>query len=354
MENILDSAEAFISYKSSAGIIEYVNPAYCRVLSRDESQIIGKTLDEIFDPDTAGHIWQLDEQVISGMKPVSTEFDVRMNGYMHTIYCIKSPLIGTETVKGVTTIGFNITEHKISITEKEKAIADLRTLHDRKLMLLSVLGHDLRSPFNGLLGWLSILIERGHTYDEEHKSSILRRLYQSSRATHLLIENMLSWCNAQLHRGAFLRRAVRLKMVVLNCIHTHLPHAHNKNIEIGHAIPDECEVTADEQSLMIILNNLIHNAVKFTPRDGRVMVAVRHEMNTVCIDVRDTGIGMEKEVIRILDQSDSLPSTPGTEYERGHGIGLALCRDLVRSNGGELSIESSLADGTTVTVMLPE
>ena len=129
--------------------------------------------------------------------------------------------------------------------------------------------------------------------------------------------------------------------------------AERKNIELTILIPDNLTLTADKDMLKTILRNLISNAIKFTPKCGRIELHAAHGLRQVEIAVRDNGIGMAKKNLDNLFKLDIINSTPGTENEIGTGLGLMLCSDFVKKHGGKIWAESEPGQGSTFKFTMP-
>ncbi|PKP30196.1 MAG: hypothetical protein CVT99_14295 [Bacteroidetes bacterium HGW-Bacteroidetes-16] len=254
------------------------------------------------------------------------------------------------------------------ITERRNAEAELKLKNEQLLKLnaekdkfFSIIAHDLRSPFNGFMGLTQLLTEntRDLTIDEIHKISVSMR----NSATNLfrLLENLLQWARMQQGLIPFNPKALKLLPVVDECIEMHLASAKIKGIEISIDVPSEMEAFADCDMLQTVIRNLVSNAVKFTPRGGRINFSAKTGNDkSIIISISDTGIGMGQEMIGKLFNLDVQANRRGTEGEPSTGLGLLLCNEFIDKHGGKLWVESEeknlpagKAGGSTFYFTLP-
>jgi signal transduction histidine kinase len=239
-------------------------------------------------------------------------------------------------------------------TQKEAIDAqgqELRRLNAQKDKLFSIIAHDLRNPFNGLNGLFSLLDE-GVLTPQETKT-MLAQVRQAGEATSEMLDNLLNWAKSQMDGGVGSQpRSVLLAPLAALVAQQVDLAARLKGVEVSHEVAPELFAQADPDQLEVILRNLLSNAVKFTQPGGQVSLTAQGRDGQVEIAVRDTGVGISQPVLTRLLQGDFY-TTKGTGQERGSGIGLQLCRDLAKANGGELRVTSQLGKGSTFTVVLP-
>ena len=175
-------------------------------------------------------------------------------------------------------------------------------------------------------------------------------------ATNLfsLLGNLLDWSRMQRGLTVFVPTSILLKLKIMECLVLTQDAAFKKEIAISFEIPENLSVFADENMFESIMRNLVSNAVKFTPKGGCITVSAKLVTgNFVEISVRDTGIGMSKEMIGNLCRLDINTKRKGTEGEYSTGLGLIICRDLIEKHGGKMWIESEEGKGSTFLFLLP-
>lgn len=251
-------------------------------------------------------------------------------------------------------------EVAIDITERKRTEETLRRLNETKEKILSVLAHDLRTPFATMLSLLGLLGDGDGDGDMEpdQTAELVEELRISTENTYDLVQNLLEWSRSHndeivLNRTEFsLRETVDSVFGVLGVAAT------RKQIVLTHDIDRSIRPVADRDMIETVVRNLVSNAIKFTPTGGSVVVeaeAIEAEAPETGwrILVRDTGVGMSAETIDRLFSGSGVQSTRGTENERGLGLGLSICRDFVAQHGGTIRVSSIENEGTAFTVFLP-
>ncbi|TSA26706.1 MAG: sensor histidine kinase, partial [Bacteroidetes bacterium] len=188
----------------------------------------------------------------------------------------------------------------------------------------------------------------------EQIQKIADSMRKSAINLYNLLENLLEWSLMQRGITTFDPASFLLMPKISESIGSILQSAAKKEIEISYYIHDELVVFADEKMLGSILRNLSSNAVKFTPRGGKVTFTAKPSSNrSVEISVQDTGIGMNQEMVENLFKLDIDTSRKGTENERSTGLGLIICKEFIEKHGGKLWVESEEGKGSTFYFTLP-
>jgi PAS domain S-box-containing protein len=235
------------------------------------------------------------------------------------------------------------------ITEQEK----LKELNATKDKLFSLIAHDLKGPFNSILGFADLLLESFQEMDQETLKKSLSVIYASSKQAFGLLENLLIWCHSQTGKIPFEPANVNLCQKVDENISLLQLQAQTKEIGVDVEIPNDLSVFADRNMLDTILRNLLTNAIKFTQRGGKIKVSAKPEKDFLTIMISDNGIGIPKENIEEIFRIDSKLTTPGTEKEKGSGLGLILCREFMEKHNGSISVESTKGKGSTFVCKFP-
>lgn len=236
---------------------------------------------------------------------------------------------------------------------QEHAI-ELKALNDNKDKFFSIIAHDLRSPFNAFLGLTKMMEEDIKTLSPATIEKMAGMLNQSATKLFNLLENLLEWAMMQRGITNFNPMSFSLLGKVTGCMEWALDSARNKEITTNINIPDNLEVYADVHMLETLIRNLMSNAVKFTPKGGRITVSANKiEGNFIEIAVRDTGIGMTKELMSKLFKLDEPTGRKGTAGESSSGLGLIICKDFVEKHGGKIWAESEEGKGATFYFTIP-
>jgi signal transduction histidine kinase len=244
------------------------------------------------------------------------------------------------------------------IAAKEKAEESeiqLGELNATKDKFFSIIAHDLKSPFNSMLGFSEILNENFDEYDTQKQKKFISLIYQELQGTYKLLENLLYWSRSQRGTIDFKPKKLNLYLLVSETTELLIQLAKNKSINLINQIPKNINVEADRDMLLTIIRNLISNAIKFTPKGGEISMKATQTKDDkfVQILVTDNGVGISKETQSKLFDIGENTSTKGTENESGTGLGLILCKEFVEKHGGKIWVESELGKGSNFKFTLP-
>jgi two-component system, sensor histidine kinase and response regulator len=242
-------------------------------------------------------------------------------------------------------------EQQLKKTEVEKE--KLLELNAKKDRLFSTIAHDLRSPFQTLLGMSEILSTEAESLSVDeiiHFSSILNEAIKNQ---FKLLNNILDWARLQTGKIEFNPQKVDLKKIIEKTFGILNAAASKKQIRLIAEINNNELISADEDMLLIILQNLISNAIKFSYKDSVVKVTADNHKDKYEISVKDNGVGLSKETIEKIFRFDSKYTTPGTEDETGSGLGLMISSEMTELHKGKLSVRSEVERGSVFTLTIP-
>jgi PAS domain S-box-containing protein len=242
-------------------------------------------------------------------------------------------------------------------TEKEKRAAELINtneelknlleLNSDKDRFISILAHDLRSPFNSILGFLSLLSENIHSYSIDKIEEYIGMINQSAQSTFDLLEELISWTMSQSGKLTYEPEKLIFTGVCEEVIENLRPIANAKGISLNYYMTEMITVFADIHMLKTILRNLISNAIKFTNYGGKIGIYAKKTTSNITISVSDNGIGLEQEKLNMLFDTSTTFTTRGTRNENGTGLGLILCKEFVERLGSKIWVESKKGEGST-------
>lgn len=218
----------------------------------------------------------------------------------------------------------------------------------------SMIAHDIRNPFSGILGLSGILNEEAVKSDDPAHRKKVQSLHRSLNQVYELLENLLEWSQSETGKIAFNPDVQLLAPFVDEAICLHLASGRQKGIRIANQIPSDLAARFDSNMLMTIMRNLLSNAIKFSRESGTITVSAERAGKEVVVKVSDEGIGMDQEQAARLFFGDQGISTPGTSNETGTGLGLILCRNFIARHGGRIWAESKPGEGTTMVFTLPD
>ena len=235
----------------------------------------------------------------------------------------------------------------------EVKTAELKEMNASKDRFFSIIAHDLKNPFSSIIGFSKMLNEEAGSDNHIKTREIAGMINSSASQTLSLLENLLEWANSQRGKILFNPQKISLNELVNEEFMTLSDLARAKNIELKISFSENLSVFADKNMIKTILRNLISNAIKFTRRNGQVVVDAAPDKRSMRISVSDTGIGISKESMLKLFRIDGNLSGRGTENEKGTGLGLFLCKEFVDKHGGKIWAESEPGKGSTFTFLIP-
>ncbi len=236
----------------------------------------------------------------------------------------------------------------------EKANEKLQEINDSKDRFFSIIAHDLRSPFVGLIGYSEVLKNDAHSLSKEDVVEYSENLYKIIKSTFYLLENLLNWSLIQTHRMPFKKQKVDLNSVVTTVFQTLEANSKTKKISLFNEVNPESYIYVDKDMINLMIRNLVSNAIKYSNPHGFVRVYSRPNANGVEIIVEDNGIGIREETIEKLFSMKYNISTMGTANEKGTGLGLMLVKEMVDLHNGEIFIKSEPGLGSSFHIIFPK
>lgn len=355
LSNIVEQHPASIIITNLKGEIEYVNKSFTDITGYTFNMVKGKNSrilsSEKNDPQTYTNLWK----TISKGRIWKGEFiNKRKSGEEYFEKAIISP---TFDEKGNVVNYFSISED-VTLQKKAKQLLQesknkLKVANATKDKFFSIIAHDLRSPFNAIIGFSELLLEHHKEYSEEKREYIIKLIAESSKNTFELLETLLEWSRTQSGAIKFDPSQFILEKIIKESIEQVEGSAAQKNISISYSVESAIILNADEEMVKTILRNLISNAIKFTSRSGKIKIVGTKSNDDIIVSVIDNGVGIKKDKIESLFTITNTETTVGTENEKGHGLGLILCKELVDKHGGEIFVKSTEKVGSTFSFAIP-
>lgn len=229
----------------------------------------------------------------------------------------------------------------------------LEELNVTKDKLFSIIAHDLRGPFNSIIGFSDLIIKNKNENRTTQSKKYAGLINSSATSTLVLLDNLLNWAKLQTEQVYFKPEKQNLASITLEVFTLLTPIANKKNITLNYCVSDDVSVFTDQYMILTILRNLISNAIKFTNPDGKIDVYASQVDKCIEIAVSDNGVGIDDETQKKLFSLASNKSSSGTANEKGTGLGLILCKDFIEKHGGKIWVESKLGKGSTFKFSLP-
>lgn len=348
--------DKWLSSRDAPYVIEFANDRFFEILHLDRlvfEKNPGIIHDYIFDDDKA-EFARLNVESNLQITPFLWEGRILINGKIIWINFKSIPrvlenrdIIWTGTLDDITLR--KQTEEDIKFKN-----AELQRLNADKDYFISILAHDLKSPFNSILGFLELIISNLHTIDIDEIEKQLTIVNNSAIYAYNLLEDILVWALSQSGKLPFEPRKFNLKSSCDKVVEMLKPSADNKNITINIVDAEKIMVFADTNMLNTILRNLISNAIKFTSNGGKIDIFSEQNNSELTISVSDNGTGISPKILSTLFDSNQMNSLKGTANEKGTGLGLLLCKKFVEKHGGKIWAESELGLGSVFKFTLPQ
>jgi len=243
-----------------------------------------------------------------------------------------------------------VDERTKALRENEKMLIETNQTRDK---FYSIIAHDLKSPFNSLIGFSNLLNDEYADFSDEERKQFITIIRNSSEEIFALLENLLDWARKNSDKIKFKPIKVDLQQIVRQTVQLQEKNAEQKKISINNQIPKNAYVYADENMLRTVIRNLMSNALKFSNEKGSVSFTTTNIDGFVYCTITDSGIGMSKKTKENLFNIETKIKRKGTANETGTGLGLLLCKDFIERNGGSLTVESTEGEGAAFTFSLP-
>ncbi len=335
--------------------LEYASPRMAEMLDLSVESLLAnnKTIFKAIHPDDLDGFIRLNQEGI----PLKRAFDwkgrVVTKGNIRWLHIssLPQPLDNGETLWHGLIV--DITERIQNESEIKLKNEELTNLNATKDKFFSIIAHDLKSPFNSIIGFSNLLIRQ---IEEKDYASIERYagiIQNSSQQAMDLLMNLLEWSRSQTGRIVYTPEKINFSTSIDEVTELFFALAQQKSITIYKTIPDSISIYADKAMISTILRNLISNAIKFTNVGGEISISAEQILNDLVVSVSDNGVGMDESAIGKLFRIDETHTTLGTENEKGTGLGLLLCKEFIEKHGGKIWVESFPGKGSKFHFSIP-
>jgi PAS domain S-box-containing protein len=248
----------------------------------------------------------------------------------------------------------DITFRKKAEDELTKSTENLVKLNETKDKFISIISHDLRTPFSSILGFTDLLLN-DDGLNESEKKQYIHFIKESSQSMLQLVNSLLDWTRLQTGRIKFEPNKTDINPIIENSVNSMSGAAYQKEIEIISQVNNETFVFIDRNLILQVFNNLLSNAIKFTRKNGRIVISARQSERIRFIEfsIKDNGVGIKPENLSSLFRIDAKYTSEGTAGEKGSGLGLSLVKEIIDKHGGSISVESNYGEGTEFKFLLP-
>jgi PAS domain S-box-containing protein len=265
----------------------------------------------------------------------------------------KKPISDSEYIELFIKQAAIVIEKKQAEIQLRKSESELKELNAQKDKFFSIIGHDLKSPFNSIMGFSELLEEQISEKNYDNIDKYAKIIGQSSQRAVDLLMNLLEWSRAHTGKMEFSPENFELVHFINEITLLHHNIAAQKLITLKKDLPPKLTVFADKQMISTVMRNLISNAIKFTRQGGEITILAEKRAKEIFVSVNDNGIGIAPDRIEKLFRIDESDSTPGTNNEKGTGLGLILCKEFVEKHGGKIWVESVQNEGSEFCFTIP-
>ena len=358
---LFDNANDFIVTMDLKGNITNANRTLLNYLQTDLKGFITHNIYDFIKGENLASVYAFKDKILDGSLKDAFELEaIGING--EPITCeVKASLINKNNAPvGVQILFSDVTRRREATLNLEKYTRDLLDLNKTKDKFFSIIAHDLRNPYSSMMGFSELLLEDLEELSKDEIRESLKIIYSSAKNSFNLLDNLLSWSRLETGSMPFNPSRIVLTEAVEEVISLLFSNAYSKKIEINNLVSPGILLCADKNMLSTILNNLIMNAIKFTPRGGKINIFTQFadfdagsEKTFIKISVDDNGIGMDSDTLGTLFTSVKLQSQPGTEKEQGTGMGLMLTREMIEKHGGKITATSKQGIGSVFSFLIP-
>jgi PAS domain S-box-containing protein len=390
LRTLIDAIPDMIFIKDRDGRFVMGNKKAAAVLGVKQEELVGKTDFDIYANDLAARFYEDEQKIMQTGEPMINYEEPCLDeqGNRIIIATTKVPLKNINgEVYGIVGICRDITRLKRTelqlrrktedlqetntlLEERQQEILmqseelvnqtqnlriineELELLNRTKDKFFSIIAHDLRNPFNAIIGFSELLRKDYYEMDHQQRIGLLELINASSESAFNLLENLLQWARTQTNRIKFNPEDFDILDIFQSVSNLYDLVAHKKNLRILNEIEPLTRVYADKNMVNTIARNLISNAIKFSKTGGEIKISSKSNGEMVEISVHDSGIGISKENLNKLFRIDTYHSTSGTLGETGTGLGLIICKEFIEKNNGRIKVASKEGTGTTLSFTL--
>lgn len=327
-----------------------------KIFGYETDEIIGASFDLIFtEEDLKNAIPKREiETALKEGRATDNRWHIAKDKSEFYAYGLVFPLIGLDgEMLGYVKILRDLTDRKQSEDAIKNYVRELEELNTHKESVLAILSHDLRSPLSAIIGTAKYLKENFHKMKPDAVQEMLDLLYKSSTDELDMLDYLVEWARIKYASDAFSPTKIKLTDYIDKVFEGLNETAAVNTINLNHVIKENTSVFADGKMLISIIQNIVSNAIKHTEKGGSITVSAKSQDDKIIVQVKDTGIGMSKEIIEKLFTPQMKTLSETRKKNKGAGIGLLLVKGFLEKNGGEIWVESIEGEGSSFYFTLP-
>lgn len=354
---IIDSLQDYsILTLDKAFNINSWNAGSKKIFGYEVDEVIGEPFELIFtDEDIKKGIPKREiETALKEGRATDNRWHIAKDKSLFYAFGLVFPLISIDGVMiGYVKILQDLTYRKQSEDSIKKYVKELEDLNTHKESVMAILSHDLRSPLSSIIGTAKYLKENFQEMKPDVVQEMLDLLYKSSTDELDMLDYLVEWARIKYASEVFSPTKIKLTEFIDKVFETLKESASINTINLHHEIQENTSVFADRKMLISIIQNIVSNAIKHTKKGGAISVSAKTKADKIIIRVKDTGIGMSKEIIETLFTPQMKTLSETRKQDKGAGIGLLLVKGFLEKNGGEIWVESIVGEGSSFYFTLP-
>lgn len=327
-----------------------------KIFGYETDEIIGESFDIIFtEEDVKSGVPRKEiELALKEGRATDNRWHIAKDKSLFYAYGLVFPLTGLDgEMLGYVKILRDLTDRKQSEDAIKNYVRELEDLNTHKESVMAILSHDLRSPLSAIIGTAKYLKDNFHKMKPDAIQEMLDLLYKSSQDELDMLDYLVEWARIKYASDVFSPSQIKLTDYINKVFETLNESASINTINLHHDIKTDTCVFADGKMLISIIQNIVSNAIKHTGKGGEIMVSAKTKDDKIIVQVKDTGVGMSKEIMEKLFTPQIKTLSETRKKNKGAGIGLILVKGFLEKNGGEIWVESVEGEGSSFYFTLP-
>lgn len=327
-----------------------------KIFGYETDEVIGESFDIIFtEEDLKNGVPKREiETALKEGRATDNRWHIAKDESLFYAYGLVFPLTGLDgEMLGYVKILRDLTDRKQSEDAIKKYVKDLEELNTHKESVLAILSHDLRSPLSSIISTAKYLKQNFQKMKPDAVQEMLDLLYKSSVDELEMLDYLVEWARIKYAAEVFTPTKIKLIEYINKVFETLNETASINTINLHHEIEENTSVFADGKMLISIIQNIVSNAIKHTEKGGTITVSAKSKDDKIIVQVKDTGIGMSKEIMDKLFTPQMKTLSEARKKNKGAGIGLLLVKGFLEKNGGEIWVESIEGEGSSFYFTLP-
>jgi two-component system CheB/CheR fusion protein len=327
-----------------------------KIFGYETEEVIGESFDIIFtDEDLKNGIPKIEiDTALKEGRATDNRWHITKDKSLFYAYGLVFPLTGIDgEMLGYVKVLRDLTDRKKSEEAIKNYVKELEDLNTHKESVMAILSHDLRSPLSAIIGTVKYLKENFRNIEPDLVYEMLDVLDKSSTDELEMLDYLVEWARIKYASDIFSPTKLKLTEYIDKIFETLKEAASINTINLHHEIEENASVFADSKMLISIIQNIVSNAIKHTEKGGSITVSAKKEEDKIIVQIKDTGVGMSKEIIEKLFTPQIKTLSATRKNNKGAGIGLLLVKGFLEKNGGEIWVESIEGEGSSFYFTLP-